>query len=169
QEQAGDDVDLRWHALVRKAELGAPTAGEVDDLLKRDPDPDAQRRALAVRAAAPDPAEKAAVWQTLAVDRSVPVGSFGPVAAAFWVPGQDELLAPYAEKYLELLPGLDRGGMILAMAYTGRLFPRFGVDETFLDRAEEAATRVAPVVGKTLRERSDLVRRMLRSRANGSR
>ncbi|GAA3959018.1 aminopeptidase N [Actinoplanes auranticolor] len=169
QEQAGDDVDLRWHALVRKAELGAPTADEVDDLLKRDPDPDAQRRALAVRAAAPDPGEKAAVWQTLAVDRSVPVGSFGPVAAAFWLPGQDEVLAPYAEKYLELLPGLDRGGMILAMAYTGRLFPRFGVDEAFLDRAEEAAARVAPVVGKTLRERSDLVRRMLRSRANGSR
>ena len=36
-------------------------------------------------------------------------------ASPFWRPGQDELLAPYADRYLELLPGLHRGGMIPAM------------------------------------------------------
>ncbi|WP_344933390.1 hypothetical protein [Actinoplanes nipponensis] len=53
--------------------------------------------------------------------------------------------------------------------YTRRLFPLFGVDEAFLDRAGAAAATAAPVVRKTLRERADLVRRMLRSRAGGSR
>ena len=169
QEQAGDDVDLRWRALMRKAALGGETGEEVAGLLERDPDPDAKWRALVVRAAVPDAGEKAAVWQALAVDRTVPVAAFGQVAAAFWVPGQDGLLAPYADRYLELLPHLDRGGMIVAMAYSGRLFPRVGIDEAFLDRAEAAAAAVAPVVRKTLRERADLVRRMLRSRAHGSR
>jgi aminopeptidase N len=150
---------------VRKAELGGETADEVAALLDRDPDPDTGPRALAVRAAAPDAAEKAAVWQAL-VDRTVPVGAFGQVAGAFWRPGQEELLAPYAERYLDLLPGLDRGGMIMAMRFTGRLFPLYGIDEAFLDRAEKAAEKSAPVVRKTLTERADLVRRMLRSRAH---
>ena len=166
QAGSGDDVDLQWRALVRKAALGGETAAEVAGLLARDPDPDAKPRALTVRAAIPDAAEKAAVWQELAVDRTVRLGSFGQIATAFWAPGHDELLAPYAGRYLELVPGLDRGGMIMAMVFTSRLFPRFGVDEAFLDRAEEAAGQVVPVVRKTLLEKADLVRRMLRSRAN---
>jgi aminopeptidase N len=165
RQQAGDDVDLRWRALARGAELGEPTAAEVTALLERDPDPDARLRALAVRAASPDAGEKEAVWQALAVDRSVPIGAIGSVAAAFWRPGQEDVLAPYAERYVAMLPGLHRGGMLLAMAFTGRLFPRFGVDEAFLDRAQEATADAVPVVRKTLLEKADLVRRMLRSRA----
>ncbi|MFL6115422.1 MAG: ERAP1-like C-terminal domain-containing protein, partial [Catenulispora sp.] len=161
---AGDDVDLRWRVLVRKSELGGETAAEARRLLAEDQDPDAGLRALAVRAAAPDPGEKAEIWRLL-TGRAVPIGAFGRVAAAFWRPGQDDLLAPYAEKFVELLPGLHRGGMILAMSYSSRLFPLFGIDEKFLDQAESAATQAAPVVHKTVLERADEVRRMLRSRS----
>jgi aminopeptidase N len=167
QEQAGGDVDLQWRALVRKVELGGDGAAETEALLDRDPDPDAWVRALTVRAAAPHAGEKEAVWQTLAVDRKVPVSSVSQVTAAFWRPGQDELLAPYAARYLDLLPAFDRGGMIQAMVFTGRLFPLFAVDEAFVGRARAAAGQASPVVGKTLLERSDLVRRMLRSRGLG--
>ena len=163
QEKAADDVDLRWRALTRKAELGGDTAAEAAQLLENDPDPDARMRVLAVRAAAPDAGEKAAIWQML-VDRTVPISSFFRVATAFWRPEQAELLAPYAERYLELLPHLDRGGMIPAMVYSSRLFPLFGIDEDFLDRAEAAAQQAAPVVRKTVLGRADAVRRMLRSR-----
>jgi aminopeptidase N len=161
---AGDDVDLRWRALVRKAGLGGDTAAEVANLLKQDPDPDAGLRALTVRAAVPDSGEKAAIWEML-VDRTVPIGAFGKVATAFWSPDQDELLSPYAQRFVELLPHLDRGGMIPAMTHTSRLFPLFAINENFLATAERAAERAAPVVRKTLLERSDEVRRMLRSRA----
>jgi aminopeptidase N len=166
QAEAGDDVDLQWRALVRKAELGGDTAAEVARLLDRDPDPDVRLRALAVRAAAPDAGEKAAIWRMLA-DRAVPIGASGLVATAFWRPGQDDLLAPYAGRYLELLPQLDRGGMIPAMVHTFRLFPLFAIDEAFLVRAESAARQAAPVVRQTLLERSDGVRRMLRARSRG--
>ena len=165
QEEAGKDVDLQWRILVRKAELGGETDGESEVLLERDPDPEAWIRALGVTAARPDADAKAEAWRQLAVDRTVPVGSSHVVGIPFWRPGQDELLAPYADRYLELLPGLHRGGMIHGMAFTHRLFPLFGIDESFFARADAAAEAAAPVVRKTLAERSDEVRRMLRSRA----
>ncbi len=162
---AGDDVDLHWRALVRRAELGTLDEGEVQALLDRDPDPDAWVRALTARAAAPDAAEKEAVWEALMVERKVPVSSVGLVTHAFWRPGQDELLRPYTERFLELVPRLHEGGMIPAMVYSGRGLPAFGIDENYLDRALESAQQAAPVVRKTLEERADEVRRMLRARS----
>ncbi|MFJ3231136.1 aminopeptidase N [Streptomyces sp. NPDC086787] len=164
REQAGDDVDLRWRILARAAELGADITSEAAALLERDPDPDAWTSALAVRAALPDPAAKAEVWQRLAVDRTVPVSSVGQVATAFWRPAQDALLAPYTERYLDLIPQLHQGGMITAMTFTGRLFPVRAIDTEYIDTARAAAEDAAPVVRKTLLERSDLVLRMLRAR-----
>ena len=169
QTDAGDDVDLQWRALVRKAELGGDCAEECERLLRLDPDPDARVRALAVQAAAPDAAAKAAVWEKAAVRRAVPISSVGQIMDAFWRPGQDALLAPYAQRYLELLPELDRGGMIPAMVLARWLLPLYGIDQAYLDSALAAGRQAAPVVGKTLAERVDLVSRMLRSRSRGSR
>ncbi|MFD4503507.1 aminopeptidase N [Streptomyces sp. NPDC058457] len=165
REQAGADVDLRWRALVREAELGGDVTAESAALLERDPDPDAWVRALTVRAALPDPAAKAEVWQRLAVDREVPVQAVSPVAAAFWRPGQDAQLAPYAEYYLAAIPELHQGGMIPAMTYTAHLFPPYAVDPAYIEKARQAAREAAPVVRNTLLERSDAVRRMLHARA----
>ncbi|HEU5356682.1 MAG TPA: aminopeptidase N [Actinocrinis sp.] len=164
RQQAGDDVDLLWRALVRKAELGGDVADEVGGLQERDPDPDSWIRALTVRAARADAQDKQAVWQKVVDERAVAVGAVGTVMSAFWRPGQDALLAPYAVRYLELLPGLERGGMIPAMVFTNRLFPLYGIDRDYPDTALAAAESTAPVVRKTLTERADLVRRMLRSR-----
>ncbi|WP_328498597.1 aminopeptidase N [Streptomyces sp. NBC_00414] len=164
-ERAGDDVDLRWRALARAAELGGEVASETAVLLAHDPDPDAWVRALTVRAAVPDPTAKAEVWQKLAVDRAVPLSSVDQVAAAFWRPDQDALLAPYTERYLDLIPHLHRGGMIPAMVYAGRLFPPYAVDPTYLEKARHVSREVAPVVRKTVLERSDETGRMLHSRS----
>lgn len=164
QAQAGDDVDLRWRALARKAELGGAVDAEIDALLAADPDPDAWVRATSVRAASPDPATKQAVWDALIVERSVPIGEVKHVTALFWRPGQETVLAPYAGRYLDLAPQLHRGGMTPAMVFANRLFPVYGVDEDFLARAGTVAAGAAPVVGKYMTERIDVVRRMLRAR-----
>jgi aminopeptidase N len=165
REEAGDDIDLQWRALVSQARFGGETADEVARLLELDPDPDAWVRALTVRAARPDPADKEAVWQRTVVDRAVPISSVKQVTAAFYAPGQEDLLAPYAERYLALLPHLDRGGMIPAMTFTHRLFPPFAVDGAFVEAAREAAAACVPVVRTTLLEQVDVLARMLRSRA----
>ncbi len=164
QAQAGDDVDLRWRALARKAELGGAVDAEIDALLGVDPNPEAWVRATTARAAAPDPAAKEAAWNTVVVARSVPIGDVKQVTATFWRPGQDALLAPYAERYLDLAPQLHRGGMTPAMVFANRLFPIYAVDEAYLGRAEAVAVDAAPVVGKYMTERIDVVRRMLRAR-----
>ena len=165
QEEAGHDIDLHWRVLTRKAELGGETDGEAEVLLEMDPDPEAWIHALAVTAARPDADAKAEAWRRVAVERSVPVGEAAVVTRGFWRPGQEHVLAPYADRFLELLPDLHRGGMIHGMAFTHRLFPMYAVDEAFLDRAVDAcADGVMPVVSKTVADRADVVRRMLRSR-----
>jgi aminopeptidase N len=167
QEAAASDVDLQWRALVRAAELGADTGPDVERLLALDPDPEAHVRALTVTAATPSTEAKQAAWTALVVDRSVPVGQVDRVTAAFWRPGQDALLAPYAERYLDLLPSLHRGGMISAMVYSSALFPVHGAGEPFLQRLQEAAPAAEAVVRKRVLEEADLLRRVLRSRGAG--
>ncbi|MER6423752.1 aminopeptidase N [Streptomyces sp. NPDC001137] len=166
REQAGTDVDLHWRALVRAAELGEDVTSEAALLLERDPDPDAWIRALTVRAAVPDAAAKAEVWQKLVVDRTVPVSAVGQVAAAFWRPAQDDLLSPYTRRYLEAVPHLHQGGMIPAMGFTSHLFPPYAVDSDYLESAQRISEEAAPVVRKTILERSDTVRRMLHARSH---
>jgi aminopeptidase N len=168
QDAAGDDVDLRWRALIRKAELGGATDDEAADLRRRDPNPDAWLRIVAVRAAARDAARKEEVWTATVIDKKVPISELGEVMTAFWRPGQDDVLASFTSRYLEVLPELDRGGKIQGMVYTRRLFPVFVIDEEYLQRAEQAAQGVAPAVSKYVLERADEVRRMLRARHRGS-
>ena len=165
REQAGDDVDLHWRALVRSAELGGDVSSEAVLLQERDPDPDAWIRVLTVRAAVPDAAAKAEVWQKLAVERAVPVSAVGQVTAAFWRPAQDDLLSPYTQRYLEVIPHLHQGGMILAAVYTSQLFSPHAIDSGYVETAQQMADKAAPVVRNTLLERSDMVRRMLHSRS----
>ena len=166
---AGDDVDLRWRALTRSAALGRLDAAEVVALEKQDPDPDAWIKALTARAAQPDPAAKQEAWNALASGTAVPLGSTYVVAEAFWQSAQAEVLAPYGDRYLEELATLGGGGMIPAMAASSGLFPRVGVDEAYLDRLGEAAAapEVHPVVLRTVVERSDEQRRILRAQATG--
>jgi aminopeptidase N len=166
-EEASDgDVDVLWRMHTRRAEItGTLDETALDRLQQRDPDPDAALRAVAVRAALPDAGSKAEVWDALTVSRTVPVEAVGRVTTAFWRPGQDDLLAPYAERYLDLVPQLHRGGMIAAMVFTRRLFPVFGLTDDFVERAHRVEKAAAPVVRRGLADRIDEVRRMQRARA----
>ncbi|MCW2737553.1 aminopeptidase N [Nocardioides sp.] len=165
REQAGDDLDLQWYVLERRAELGDVDTDAVQSLQERDPDPDAWVRALCVRASSPSAEAKEEAWTAL-VDRTVPIQNASTVAAAFWRPGQDDVLAPYAERYIEALPTLHDGGMIPGLALTSSLFPVYAIDEAGVERARKvAAAEAAPVVVGSLTERSEAVLRMVRTRA----
>jgi aminopeptidase N len=54
--------------------------------------------------------------------------------------------------------------MIPAMVFARHLFPPHAIDLTYIENAQQASHEAAPVVRNTLLERSDEVRRMLRSR-----
>ena len=66
------------------------------------------------------------------------------VAAALWRPGQDDVLAPYAERYVEALPTLHEGGMIPGLALTTALFPLYAIDEAWVGRARATAAASGP-------------------------
>ena len=163
-EQAGDDLDLQWYVLQRRAELGEVDTHAVQALQARDPDPDAWIRALCVRASSPSAEAKEEAWTAL-VERTAPIQAAHSVSAAFWRPGQDAVLAPYAGRYIEALPTLHEGGMIPGLALSATLFPVFAIDEAWVRHAREvAAAQAAPVVVGALTERSEEVLRMVRTR-----
>jgi aminopeptidase N len=166
RELVGDDVDLRWRMLIRLAELGEFDADEVAALDRRDPNPDAWARALAVTAARPDRDAKEEVWLRIVEKHEVPMEFLGEVTGAFWRPGQASLLTPYAERYLAAIPSMHEQGMMSAIAVASTMFPRFGVGPDFADALVETASAdgVSPLVSSRVLEATDRLRRMLVAR-----
>jgi aminopeptidase N len=164
---AGDDIDLRWRALTRLAEVDSVDPAEVDQLVHDDPDPDSWVRALAVDSARPDPAKKEATWKAITEDHKVPRGALGNIGRAFWRRSQGEILAPYADRCLQALPTLHLGGMISVLGLSSALYPKAGVGAAFAEKAVAAAKAdgVSPPVAKTVIEMTDRLNRMLKARA----
>ena len=162
---SADDTDLAWRVAVRHAERGQYDADEVARLLERDPDPDRASRAVAVTAARPEADAKAETWRQLFEERSIQAGqpTFS-VARAFWRPGQAELLAPWADRYLEEMKAV-RGGLLSMLSLVRGMFPLVA-DEGFVDRARDVARLPAtdPTVRSQLLTGADTLQRMLRTR-----
>jgi aminopeptidase N len=100
------DTELRWTLLGRLAVTGRANDADIDAELERDPTDAGQRRAAACRAAIPDAAHKAAAWALLAESQELGVQGALAVADGLMQPEHAGLLAPYAHRYLEALPGI---------------------------------------------------------------
>jgi aminopeptidase N len=163
------DPDLRWRRLVRLAELGQLDESDVDRLLAEDPNPDSWINAARVHAAVPSAAAKAEAWQAVVVDRKLPPDVLGKVGRAFWRPGQQQLVTPYAEKFLASLPQISDTGMLWALSLSGGFFPALGGEDGFSDRLDAAAgdEGVSPLVRQAVRELNDRRRRREAARARG--
>ncbi len=94
------DTDLRWVLLVGLAKAGAVGDDEIDAELERDRTISGQENAAAARASRPDADAKAAAWTELVANPDVPNETHRSIAQTFMRFGQEELLAPYLEKYL---------------------------------------------------------------------
>jgi len=161
--------DLGWRRLIRLGELDQLEEAEVQSLLAVDPDPDAWVNAVRARTARPDAEAKRSAWQAVMVDRKIPQDVLGLVGRAFWRPGQDELLTPYAEMFLQSLPELGDAGMLWALCMSRGFYPAVGGDDHFLGRLGTAAGHdtVSPIVRQNVRELSDRRRRREAARARG--
>ena len=153
--------------LTRRASLGRYDEDAVQALLDRDPDPDAEVRSFAVSAARPTAEAKAEAWARVFDERAVPPGeALGEMAAAFWQPVQHHLLAPWADRYLEVVdrdarrgdaghaePGPDDGAGHRATT-TGRTGPA----------PPASADGVDPLVRNQLLTAADSLARMIRAK-----
>ncbi|WP_134742358.1 aminopeptidase N [Nocardioides sp. 503] len=163
---AGDDLDLAWRALARRAALGSHDPAAVEALRERDPDPDVSARVLGVSAAQPDAAAKDRVWAELFERRSVPAGgAVIQVAGLFWQPGQSELLLPYAQRYLDEAERLSGGGMLDIMSLMRAMVPSVADDDLLRrGRATADSPEVLPAVRSTILTGWDTLTRMQRAK-----
>ncbi len=162
------DTDLRWSLLRRLAATGRAGDAEIDAELERDPTIAGRRHAAASRAAMPDAAHKAAAWALLADSQDLGAQGVDEVSRGFAQPDQAELLAPYAERYLAVLPTIwSSRAEHLRILLGHALFPYHAASPELVRQVDAflAAENPDPGLARLLIEARDMVQRALRSRA----
>jgi aminopeptidase N len=96
------DTDLRWSLLWRLVSRGARGTDDIDAELARDATDAGERHAAACRAAIPTAEAKQEAWETM-ITGELTLAMFRAVLTGFADPDQPELLAPYREKYFEVV------------------------------------------------------------------
>ncbi len=129
------DTDLRWTLVGALARRGRADVERIDAELARDKTISGQERAAAAKASRPTAEAKAEAWE-IAVDRDdVANETQRSVVLAFLQHGQEDVLEPYVERYLEVADTLweDKGTQRASTALE-HLFPRPLASRELLDR-----------------------------------
>ncbi len=119
------DQDLRWSVLRSLAYAGRATEEDIDAELARDHTISGQEWAAGCRTVLPTPEAKERAWQDAVVRDDVPNETARQTAVAFQVSGQEALLEPYIDRYLEMAEHiLETKTVWLARVALEHLFPR---------------------------------------------
>ncbi|GGR52628.1 aminopeptidase N [Nocardioides luteus] len=166
EEGAAEDVQVAWRLLGRRAETGDYDAEAVAALEARDPDPESWVSALGVRTARPLAEAKEEAWQVTMVERRLPRTDSGyALSSAFWRPGQEDVLAPYAQRYLDAATAI-RGGGLLAYGLQLRLYPvTAGEEVAAAARAACEGDALVPFVRQTIIRLADVHCRQVAARS----
>ncbi len=155
------DADLRWHLLQRLAALGDLSAGELAVEAAADPTAEGRLRAAGASAARPDPSAKEAAWTAVTTDRTLSNHQAAALAAGLWQPGQDAVLGPYADRYVDQIEQVwaDRSPE-LAGAAARLLFPSAIITGEVLARVDALLAKDLPTGLRriVLEQRDDLAR-----------
>ncbi|MGH3411802.1 MAG: aminopeptidase N [Marmoricola sp.] len=131
------DQDLRWVLLTGLARAGRADGDRIAAELAEDNTITGQENAAAARAARPEAAAKAEAFEAAMVDPATPNETQRSIALAFGQHGQDEVLAPYVERYLEAAEDAwSRLGVFKASVALNYMFPRALASQQLIDRAD---------------------------------
>jgi aminopeptidase N len=165
----GTDTELRSQILATLSASGLASDDDIDAAAAADPVAGGPQRAT-FRALRPDPAAKEAAWAAaLAGGQSRRMTQAH--ARGIWAPGQEDLMAPYRERYFaEALPALRR-----LEASTAGLLARLLFPATLAGAATIAATDAAlgrDGLGEPLRaallEQRAILQQILAARASAT-
>jgi aminopeptidase N len=162
------DAELRWDIMRRLASTGRAGEDEIDAERLRDVTDSGARHALACRASIPDAAHKAAAWQLLTQATELSIPAIIEIAAGFMQPEQAGLIAPYVQRYFEVLPAIwSSRGEHFRDRLGQALFPHPATSPELLDRVDAflASGQHDPALVRLLTERRHFVASALRSRA----
>jgi aminopeptidase N len=161
------DTALRWHIVACLCGAGMAGRELIDAELERDPSDIGRRRAEGAAASIPDPAAKRQAWERVTSDRELPLATLNAIMGGFHRPGQDDLLRPYIEPYVALLPSVwKERSTEEAMALTGGLYPSWIVADEVVAAADRALALGLPAIAdRILSENRDRTLRAMRARA----
>jgi aminopeptidase N len=130
------DLDLRWRLLIRLASLGAVDRPELQRQLDAQTTGEAKVHHTQALASLPDEEAKAFAWDRFS--GAVEASNYELAAAGhgMWHRGQEELTAPYVDRYFAEVAGTVkvRSGWLLADA-AREFFPRLCVHRSAVDAA----------------------------------
>lgn len=164
------DADLRWRLVTDLGRVGAATAADIAAEAARDATATGAEKAAGATAALASADAKALSW-TRAVDEDTPNETHAQICAQFVQFDQDDLLAPYAERYLGLAQQVSDGtngwaekSTTIRQHVLTLLFPRTLADAAYIEqvRAWLADAQPNDFVRRLVSERLDDAERALR-------
>jgi aminopeptidase N len=161
------DTELRWHVVGSLAAAGAAGEDVIAAEARRDPTDAGLRHAAAARAARPVPDAKAAAWDAI-LDPLTSLATFRAHVRGFQQPDQEELLAPYVERYFAALAPMWRDrGQEVTLSFAESMYPSPVASPELIARTDAelaSGVEVAPI-RRLLIEGKDHAERVLRTRA----
>ena len=160
------DTDLRWQLLYQLTSRGAAGPAEIDAELARDATDAGARHAATCRAAIPSPAAKEEAWGQITGGR-LSNATFRATLDGFADPDQEELLAPYSQRYFDVVADIWRDwSSDMAQYFAQNAYPSWNVTPEAIAATEDYIERTDPpaALRRLLTEGRDDVARALRCR-----
>ena len=155
------DQDLRWVLIGALARIGR-AGGRIEAELAHDNTISGKEHAAAARASQPTAEAKAEAWEAAVVRSDTPNETQRSIVLAFQAHGQDAVLEPYVDKYLEAAETVwEHLGTHKASVALNFIFPRPLASPALADRVDEwlATTTANPAAVRFVKEgRADVAR-----------
>ncbi|MEU0388324.1 aminopeptidase N [Streptomyces chartreusis] len=131
------DTELRWSFVQRLAAVGRFDETEIAGEYDRDRTAAGERHAATARAARPTPEAKAEAWASVVDSDKLPNAVQEAVIGGFVQTDQRELLAPYADRYFEVVKDIwESRSHEMAQQIAIGLYPTVQVSQETLDKTD---------------------------------
>ncbi|MEV5434835.1 aminopeptidase N [Streptomyces sp. NPDC052682] len=131
------DTELRWAFVQRLAAVGRFGEAEIAAEYERDRTAAGERHAATARAARPTPQAKAEAWASVIDSDKLPNAVQEAVISGFVQTDQRELLAPYTDKYFEVVKDIwESRSHEMAQQIAVGLYPSVQVSQEVLDKTD---------------------------------
>ncbi|GGJ89504.1 aminopeptidase N [Streptomyces camponoticapitis] len=139
------DTELRWAFVQRLAAVGVFDEEEIAAEYERDRTAAGERHAASARAARPTAEAKAEAWASVVESDKLPNALQEAVIGGFVQTDQQELLAPYTEKYFAAVKGVwDSRSHEMAQQIALGLYPALQVARSTLDATDAWLASASP-------------------------
>ncbi|MER5193377.1 aminopeptidase N [Streptomyces sp. NPDC002755] len=131
------DTELRWAFVQRLVAVGTFDEADIAAEYERDKTAAGERHAATARAARPTPEAKAEAWASVVDSDELPNAVQEAVIGGFVQTDQRELLAPYTDRYFEVVKGIwDSRSHEIAQQIAIGLYPAVQVSRETLDKTD---------------------------------